>query len=97
MILKIKPKDDCKSCHGLGEVFDIVPYGATVAYLPSFCYCVEEQIPDDDDNDDDIEIELLYTTIQCQYLDIDYHCTLEKTIACDHCDMTKENQNDSKS
>lgn len=54
--MKIKPDPNCKYCHGTGEVYDTVDYGSTVAYLPSFCSCVEEQIPEDWDG----EIELIY-------------------------------------
>ena len=42
----LKPNLDCKDCYGRGEVFDIVPYGSTTAHLPSFCHCIEEQIPE---------------------------------------------------
>ena len=56
--MKIKPVPGCKYCHGSGEVYDIVPYGSTVAYLPSICICVEDQIPDDFDDDEYVEIDL---------------------------------------
>jgi hypothetical protein len=55
--MKIKPKKDCKSCHGSGEVTDFVPYGSTMAGMDSFCDCVEEQIPEDFDGEIEIDLE----------------------------------------
>lgn len=55
--LLIRPNPQCKQCHGEGEVFDSVPYGSTIAYLPSFCHCVEEQI---EEGQEDCEIELVF-------------------------------------
>ncbi len=52
---KITPDPKCGECNGDGEIFDIVPYGSTVAHLPSFCDCVTDQVEDWDD-DDEIEI-----------------------------------------
>ena len=42
--MKIKPDPECKYCHGM--VYDIVDFGSTTAMLPSFCGCIEEQIPE---------------------------------------------------
>ena len=43
----IKPKKDCKACHGTGIVSDSVPWGSTTASLDSYCDCVLEQVEDD--------------------------------------------------
>ncbi len=53
---KITPDPKCGECHGDGEVFDIVPYGSTVAHLPSFCDCVTDQVDYFHSDTDEIEI-----------------------------------------
>lgn len=45
----VKPDPDCALCHGDGEVSDSVDYGDTQVSLPSFCDCVEIQVPDYED------------------------------------------------
>jgi hypothetical protein len=54
-IMKIKPNPNCTTCHGVGEVYDSVPYGSTTAQLVSFCGCVESQIPEDYDGDIELD------------------------------------------
>lgn len=38
---------NCKQCHGIGTVYDSVPWGSTYTLMPSYCSCIEEQIADD--------------------------------------------------
>ncbi len=52
-VIKIEPDYYCGHCFGTGEVYDIVDYGSTVTYLPSFCHCVEEQLSEE--NVEDLE------------------------------------------
>jgi len=58
MTLRIKPRDDCKACHGTGEVNNWVPvpFGVGMCAETLYCDCVIEQIPDDAE-DEDIELE----------------------------------------
>lgn len=46
---KIRPRHDCPSCHGSGEISDYVPapFGSGMVRMPSYCRCVEEQMVDD--------------------------------------------------
>lgn len=53
--MKIKPKKNCKACHGTGLVYDIVDWGATTAQMDSLCDCVLEQIEEENENE---EVEL---------------------------------------
>ena len=52
--LYLRPDKNCKYCHGDGdgEVFDAVDYGSTVAYLPSLCDCVTEQVTEGREDDE---------------------------------------------
>ncbi len=47
MTLHIAPNPHCKFCHGSGTVYDSVDYGSATVQMPSWCGCVEEQIPED--------------------------------------------------
>ena len=51
----VKPDPDCALCHGIGEVLDSVDYGEQRVSMPTFCDCVEMQVPDYED----IEIVLI--------------------------------------
>ena len=42
----VKPDPNCALCHGNGEVYDSITYGSTNWGMPSFCDCVEMQVPD---------------------------------------------------
>jgi len=46
----VKPKPDCRSCYGTGEVNDFVPmpFGPGSCAMPSLCDCVTEQVEDED-------------------------------------------------
>lgn len=61
--MKIKPDLNCKECHGTGEVFDIVDYGSTTASFPSFCSCVEEQIPEGFDGEIELDLNEYYDVL----------------------------------
>jgi len=59
MIIKITPKPDCPDCNGTGEIYDYVPvpFGVGNCAMPSLCWCIEEQIPEDYEDE---EIEIVY-------------------------------------
>lgn len=57
MPLKIKPDLNCKACHGMGQVDDLVDYGSTTIPMPSICDCVLEQIPEGEEGGE-VEIDL---------------------------------------
>ena len=42
----VKPDPDCVLCRGIGEVLDSVDYGDQKVSMPTFCDCVEMQVPD---------------------------------------------------
>lgn len=56
--LRITPRPDCKACHGYGMVYDFVPvpFGSGNCAMPSYCECVEEQIPEAAPDDVDITL-----------------------------------------
>jgi hypothetical protein len=51
--LHITAKADCPHCHGEGYVYDSVPvpFGSGNCLMPSWCSCVEEQIPEEADDE----------------------------------------------
>ena len=67
MKYSIRPDPSCKACHGEGTVYDTVDYGSTTAQLPSWCECVERQIPETfDDRTDEIVIIPLEQTAEIE-------------------------------
>lgn len=63
----IPPIENCKFCHGTGEVHEAHPYGSTYAIETLICDCVLKQLPEDfEDSRDMVEIEPLYSGPICE-------------------------------